>query len=130
MARGGGAVGGKAYRIEADRRGAAMAVIVNPAEAALLRVNRGRRAWQLTVSDVLMAQFAVAEDVGHMAYLELEGHTQKAAGCTCAMTAPRLCRRSNSLRNEAVDGVLCVGESGVLVREMDGVPAITARLAM
>ena len=77
-----------------------------------------------------MAQFAVAGDVGHMAYLELEGHTQKAAGGTCAMTAPRLCRRISSPRNEAVGGVLRVGESGVVVRERDGVSAITARLAM
>ena len=77
-----------------------------------------------------MAQFAVAGDVGHMAYLELEGHTQKAAGGTCAMTAPRLCRRISYPRIEAVGGVLRVGESGVLMRERDGVPAITARLAM
>ena len=59
-----------------------------------------------------MAQFAVAGDVGHMAYLELEGRTQKAAGGTCAMTAPRLCRRISSQRIEAVGGVLRSGSAG------------------
>ena len=74
-----------------------------------------------------MAQFAVARDVGHMAHLELEGYVQKAAGGTCTMTTPQPCRRINSLRIEAVDGVLRVGEFDVLVRKRNGVAEITAR---
>ena len=63
----------------------------------MLHVNLSRRGEQFTVSGVLMVQFAVARDVGYMAYLELDGHAQKAAGGTSAMAAPRLCRRFNSL---------------------------------
>ncbi len=119
----------RASKMAAILRGMAMAVIVDHAlEAAeLLRVNIGKRGAPFTISDVLMAELAVARDIKHMSYLELEGYVQKITGGLCTITAPQLCRRINALEIREVDGVLRVGEFDVLVRERGGVPEVSAR---
>jgi len=119
----------QAAKMAAILRGAAMAVLVDHAKEAAgpLRMNVGKRGAPFAISDVLMAELAVARDTRHMPYLELEGYLQKTAGGLCTVTAPQLCRRINALRIEEVDGVLRVGESGIMVRDKGGVPETGAR---
>jgi len=110
-------------------RGAAMAVIVDHAlvAAGSLRTNVGKRGAPSSISDVLIAELAVARDARHMSYLELEGYVQKTAGGLCSITAPQLCRRINALEIRKAGGVLRVGEFDMLVREKGGIPKAGAR---
>jgi len=118
----------RASRMAAMLRGMAMAVIVDHAleVAGPLRVNIGKRGAPFTISDALIAELAVARDIRHMSYLELEGYVQKITGGLCTITAPQLCRRTSALEIREVDGVLRVGEFDVLVREKGGVPEAAA----
>jgi len=113
----------RASKMAAILRGMAMAAVAGHAleAAGPLRVNAGRRGAPFTISDVLIAELAVARDTRHMPCLEPGGYVQKITNWRCTITAPQLCRRTSAPGIREVDGVLRVGESGVLAGERGGV---------